>query len=162
MLRQVLILVLLSCLLGMARGMVMGLPTAEPPKEQVGVCESPVPSEPTIQWITQEQARQQFDAKSVIFVDARPQDVFQAGHVAGALSAPIDHGTVENAMLALLKQGTMVIAYCDTDQSCARSSRLAALLSTSGLHDVRVLEGGMPAWLSHGYPAEAGVCRHCP
>ena len=38
----------------------------------------------------------------------------------------------------------------------------AMLLAEDGAHDVRVLRGGIPEWLSNDYPAESGPCRVCP
>ena len=98
----------------------------------------------------------------MLFVDARPRDIFQTGHITGSLNVPIDRGTISNAVLDMLRPIRTVVAYCDTSGGCASSTRLAGLLAAAGLPDVRVLEGGMPAWLANGYPAEAGTCRLCP
>lgn len=74
-----------------------------------------------------------------------------------ALSAPIEEtGVVGPGVVSALRGSRIVIAYCDTTSGCARSTRLAGLLASAGLRDVRVLEGGMPAWIESGYPAEAG------
>lgn len=149
--------------LGVGVAVVRGVPAAPSDGPAATTCSAPVPEHPTIQWITQEDARALVDDATVTFVDARPREQFQGGHVAGSLSVPFDHGgAVPPSIVEVLRGARTVIAYCDTSGGCAASSRLAGMLSVAGLHDVRVLEGGMPAWMEHGFPAEAGTCRLCP
>jgi len=151
--------------LGLILGFLRGFPDPPPRPEPEGAsatCGAPVPSRPAIRWISQGDARALLDRNDVAFVDARPRDVFQAGHISGSLSVPLDTGTISNAVLVMLRPSRIVVAYDDTSGGCAQSTRLAGLLSAAGLSDVRVLEGGMPAWLSNGSPAEAGTCRLCP
>lgn len=142
-------------------GLIHGVPTAIPRADAVA-CEAPVAEVPVIRWISQSEARTLLDQPKVIFVDARSLDEFHTGHVAGAISAPVVDGTLRDDVVTFVRDARTVVAYCDTHDGCARSSRLAGLLVTAGVGDVRVLEGGMPAWLANGYPAEAGTCRHCP
>lgn len=125
------------------------------------MCSSPVPSQPTIVWISQLDAHKLLNDHSVVFVDARPVPTYEQGHIAGAVSIPMDDGHLIDSEMKLVRNAQTVVTYCDTSQSCALSSHLAGLLSAQGLPDVRVLEGGFPNWLSNGYPAEAGVCRQC-
>lgn len=70
-------------------------------------------------------------------------------------------GIISEKQLARLAGARTVIAYCDTLGSCSASRRLAGLLSVAGLTDVRVLEGGMPAWMDAKFPAQAGSCENC-
>ena len=143
--------------LGLAHGLLRGWPELPPPRAEATSCGSPVAAEPRVAWIRCEEARAFADDASVAFVDARSADEFLAGHVTRAVSAPIEEtGVVGSAVVDSLRGARLVIAYCDTTGSCARSTRLAGLLARAGLPDVRVLEGGMPAWLDNGYPAEAG------
>lgn len=102
------------------------------------------------------------DDPQVFFADARGRREYASGHIAGALSVPMETGTVDDAMVAHLGRARVVITYCDTADECAGSVRLAALLEDAGLHDVRVLSGGMPSWLEESRPAEAGECSECP
>lgn len=125
-------------------------------------CSAPVAARPEVRWIEQEDALDMITDTTVSFVDARPRNVYEAGHVAGALSLPMDTGVLEAGAARLLEGSRVVITYCDTAGECAQSRRLAGLLSETGLADVRILRGGMPAWLENGNPAEAGPCRVCP
>ena len=111
-------------------------------------------------WITPEEAHR-LHVDGATFVDARPTREYESGHIAGALSAPLQTGVLPDGILESLSGRAPVIAYCDTNQECAASTRLAGLLAAAGLPDVRVLQGGFPSWDEAGYPAEAGPCLHC-
>lgn len=111
-------------------------------------------------WIAASEARALLGDPSAVFVDCRPSDQFQSGHVTGALSMPSDHD-LAGAALAQLHGAQTIVAYCDARGGCESSQRLAARLRELGLRDVRILQDGLPAWLSAGYPAESGPCRSC-
>lgn len=148
--------------LGVGVGVLRGFPSVAEAGPEEEVCLPPVAQAPRVAWITPEGAHELHGGPDVAFVDARMRDEFHAGHVSGALSAPMDAGTVPPELLAVLRGSRTVVVYDDTHSDCAQSSRLAELLALDGFTDVRVLEGGMPAWLEAGYPAEAGTCRLCP
>lgn len=126
------------------------------------MCHSPDPSQPEIQWVSQEDAHDLLGQAGVVFVDARSEDEYENGHVAGAIHMPIETGTLPDGAESTLAGARTIVAYCDTSNACARSTRLAGLLSMAGFPDVRVLRGGLQDWIEHGYPAEAGSCRLCP
>ncbi len=157
-LKETLRVLALGCALGVAHGVMRGWP--ELPVQAAAAatsCGSPIAAQPRVAWIRCAAAGLLSSDASVTFVDARSRDEFLAGHVTDALSAPIEEtGVVGPAVVEALRGARVVIAYCDTTSGCARSTRLAGLLAGAGLRDVRVLEGGMPAWLENGYPAEAG------
>lgn len=151
-----------GALLGLAVGLVRGFPGLAASEDASAVCLPPVAAQPRVAWIPPEQARELLSDASVVFVDARSTDEFHAGHIAGALSVPMDTGTLPPDVEGLLRGMRTIISYCDTSDDCAASARLATLLAEAGFADVRVLEGGMPAWLERGYAAEAGSCQRCP
>lgn len=148
--------------LGIAAVVLRGTPTLE----SSGLCGAEEEGEagdqgPRFTWITQDDAARLVQASDVIFADARPRAIFEQGHVAGALSFPEGEAR-SGAELALLRSARTVVAYCDTSEGCNASTALASELVRAGVSDVRVLEGGMPAWLENDLPAEAGTCRLCP
>jgi len=120
-----------------------------------------VPERPGVLWISPGEAGELLGRPDVVFVDTRSHEEYAEGHVANALHAPMEHGTIGDALLASVRGAGTVIAYCDTSRQCARSIRFAGLLSAAGLHDVRVLESGIEAWIGSGQPAESGECRQC-
>lgn len=148
--------------LGLAVGLIRGFPAiAEAPADE-GACLPPVDDEPTVRWIDVDEAVVLHRSPSVAFVDARARDEFVAGHVSGALSAPMDRGVIDEELVQMLRGSETVVTYDDTRDGCADSARLASLLASDGISDVRVMEGGMPEWLQAGHAAEAGTCRLCP
>lgn len=155
--------VIVGLALGAAAGVLRGVPDIAAMRAEAPVtCGAPVDARPEVRWIEQDEARAMIDDAQVCFVDARPRDAYEAGHVAGALNLPMDTGALDEQETALVRGSRVVIAYCDTSGECASSKRLAGLLAEAGMRDVRVLRGGMPDWLENGYPAEAGPCRVCP
>lgn len=160
--REAVVVLLVGILLGVAHGIVRGFPEPAAASDETGACLPPDADQPTIRWVSQEEARRLFEDPGLSFVDARPRDSFQSGHVSGALHVQLEGDSVPENVIALLRSARIVIAYDDTNGNCASATRLASVLARSGLADVRVLEGGMPDWLANEYPAEAGTCRLCP
>jgi rhodanese-related sulfurtransferase len=151
----------LSALLAVLRG----VPRVEAAKPELGgACHAPpqgltLPSNTA--WISQEHARAMVGDPHVVFVDCRALPEFEEGHVTGSVHIGPGESSVPPHTHGALSSATTVITYCDAAVQCDRSQRVAALLRDSGLPDVRVLEGGMPDWLKHGYPAESGTCVDC-
>jgi rhodanese-related sulfurtransferase len=160
---QVLRLCAVALIGSIALGALRGLPQPRPAGAEVAACRAPAqgfgPSE--VHWITQEQARELASTLGVAFVDCRPRSEFEAGHVSGAVHAEPRASAIPQALLPGLRDASTVITYCDADRQCERSLEMARQLTAAGLRDVRVLEGGLPAWVQHGFPAESGACQQC-
>jgi 3-mercaptopyruvate sulfurtransferase SseA len=97
-------------------------------------------------------------ACSAAFVDARTEEEFTAGHVAGAIHLP--PGDVPPAALEHVKRFQTTIVY-DGDPGCAMADAVAMGLREIGVKDVRVLTGAWPEWLSRGGPGTSGPCAIC-
>lgn len=147
--------------LGVGYGVVAGVPGVGDFRVATS-CAPPVESHPEIGWIEQNDARALVDDTEVVFVDARPLVDYETGHIPNAIAMPMDTGAIERSTAALARGARTVVAYCDTNDDCASSRRLASLLAEDGATDVRVLRGGIPEWLSNDFPAESGPCRVCP
>jgi len=97
--------------------------------------------------------RRRLDARDdLLLLDVRTTADFigEQGHVAGATNIPLEAlGSRLDALAADRKRPIAII--CRTDR---RSAQAAALLSRRGFADVRVVEGGMTAWLGNGWPVE--------
>jgi rhodanese-related sulfurtransferase len=144
--------------LGVSQGFRPRMPEA--PRTE-GVCAAPVPAQPSIHWLRQEEAYGRLQQSGTVFVDARPRALYEQAHVAGAIHIPFEVPRALTAQeLLLVQRASLVVTYCDTQSECGLSRKLAAELSKH-VADVRVLEGGMPSWLAHGYPAESGRCVQC-
>ena len=146
-----------------AIALVRGVPTPTPPETTAAVaCQAPGDAATDdILYISQERARELAQKPGVAFVDCRSEDEFVAGHVSGSLHVEPAVAAPPEPLVAALAGASTVITYCDAAQQCERSLRIASMLRKAGVHDVRVLEGGLPAWIAHGYPAESGACVQC-
>lgn len=82
---------------------------------------------------------------SVVLLDVRPEDEYQAGHIPGALHIPID--TLETRLHELPTDKT-VVAYC-RGPYCVLSADAVNILTAHGLMATRLC-AGYPAWHTAG------------
>jgi rhodanese-related sulfurtransferase len=80
-------------------------------------------------------------AGDVVLVDVRPEEEFEAGHIDGALSIPIEELSDH---LAELPDEAEIIAYC-RGPFCAYAHQAVRQLRGAG-RSARRLEGGWPEW----------------
>ena len=121
-------------------------------------CSGAVAKEPTR--ISQGEARSACDACTAAFVDARGENAFALGHIAGALHLPPSGHPDESSTLDHLKGYKTVVVY-DDDVGCRLAEGAARRLLAAGLTDVRVLDGNWSTWASSGGPAQSGACEEC-
>ncbi len=80
-----------------------------------------------------------------VLVDVRPSMEFEHGHVAGAMSIPIEE---LGDRIEELPRDKRIVAYC-RGEYCLFADEAVALLRERGFDAVR-LEGGWPEWISEG------------
>jgi rhodanese-related sulfurtransferase/DNA-binding transcriptional ArsR family regulator len=83
------------------------------------------------------------DGRGVTLIDVRPRDEYEAGHIPGAVSIPLDE--LEDS-IEQLPSGGRVIAYC-RDAYCVLAPDAAAQLRALG-YDAGVLAAGFSEWAS--------------
>ncbi len=88
----------------------------------------------------------------VTVLDVRPAEEFEAGHIPGAVSIPIEE---LGRRLRELPKGKEVVAYC-RGPFCLMSFEAVQLLRKKGRKARRLLDG-MPEWRSVGLPVESGL-----
>jgi len=88
----------------------------------------------------------------VVVVDVRPSAEYAAGHVAGAMSVPIDRLAHQ---LTTLPPDVEVVAYC-RGPYCVFADEAVRLLRRRGRR-ARRLEDGFPEWRRAGLPVVAGL-----
>jgi len=104
-----------------------------------------------------DEARGLFESDAAIFLDARPADQYDEGHIQGALNLPwqeVDHYFMDLA--DRLEDTRTIVTYCD-GESCDLSHELALFLKEMGFTNVRVLVNGWTVWQQAGLPIEGGV-----
>jgi len=85
-----------------------------------------------------------------VVIDVRPRDEYRAGHVAGALSVPLDELDERLAELPARKE---IVAYC-RGPYCVMAYEAVARLRSRGRR-ARRLADGFPEWRAAGLPVEA-------
>ena len=94
-----------------------------------------------VEAVTREELRRRLRAGDAILVDVRPGREFDAGHIRGAVSIPLDE---LDERLAELPDDTEVIAYC-RGPFCAYAHEAVRKLEQAG-RTARRLEDGWPEW----------------
>lgn len=93
-------------------------------------------------------------AGDVQVLDVRPKDEFEAGHIPGARSIPIDE---LDRRLAVLPADLEIVAYC-RGPYCFYAPRAVELLRRRGFR-ARRMEEGLPDWRRRGLPVEVGAAE---
>ncbi len=97
--------------------------------------------------------KQQLDAgEDMLLLDVRPAADYtgEQGHIAVARSLPLEELPGRLAELEPYKQRPIRLV-CRTDR---RSAQAARLLTEAGFSDAQVIQGGMTAWHTKGWPVE--------
>ena len=90
-------------------------------------------------------------SREVIILDARPAREYEAGHIAGAISVPIDE---LHSRLRTLPKNREYVAYC-RGPYCVYADRAVELLVRSRRRATR-LSDGFPEWQAAGLPVARG------
>ncbi len=90
-------------------------------------------------------------SKQVVILDTRPAAEYLAGHIAGAISVPVDD---LQRRLQELTRGKAYVAYC-RGPYCVYADRAVELLRANGRRARRMLDG-FPEWRAAGLPVETG------
>jgi rhodanese-related sulfurtransferase/DNA-binding transcriptional ArsR family regulator len=91
-------------------------------------------------------------AGEVVLLDLRPREEYEAGHIPGAVSIPLDD---LEERLALLPPRAEIVAYC-RGPYCVMAPRGIAILRRHG-YRVRRLEDGVGDWRLAGLPVAVGT-----
>jgi rhodanese-related sulfurtransferase len=92
--------------------------------------------------------------KSVVILDVRPPEEFEAGHIRGAVSVPLND---LKRRLAKLPKRKEIVAYC-RGPYCLLSVHAVEVLRSRGFR-ARRLADGFPEWRGAGLPTASGPSR---
>ncbi|MDD9877206.1 MAG: rhodanese-like domain-containing protein, partial [Magnetovibrio sp.] len=96
------------------------------------------------------------DAGELAIVDVREAGQYPAGHLFFATHVP--YSRLELEVEAFVpRKAVPVVVYDAGDASLGVAARAAVALTRMGYADVRVLDGGAPAWAAAGYTLYEGV-----
>ncbi len=93
----------------------------------------------------------------VVVIDVRPAQEYRAGHIAGALSLPVEQ---LDARLAELPARKEIVAYC-RGPYCVMAYEAVTRLRARG-RPARRLVDGLPEWRAAGLPVEASLAGAAP
>jgi rhodanese-related sulfurtransferase/DNA-binding transcriptional ArsR family regulator len=91
-------------------------------------------------------------SENVVILDTRPAGEYVAGHIAGAISVPVDD---LQRRLQQLPRRKEYVAYC-RGPYCVYADRAVEILRSSGRRARRLL-AGFPEWRAAGFPVETGA-----
>jgi 3-mercaptopyruvate sulfurtransferase SseA len=107
--------------------------------------------------ISIDEASEAFMRGDVLFVDARDQSAFEAGHIPRAMNLPWEEAQYDDSLIVQTVPREMpVITYCD-GSDCESSILLGGVMAGLGYEDVRVFFGGWVEWEEAGFPVEEGI-----
>lgn len=90
--------------------------------------------------------------KNHFIIDVRNPDEYRTEHIHTSVLLPLPKLTAE-AVRGMLPSGKRCILVC---KAGTRASNAAEILSSGGVEDVSVMEGGMEAWKAAGLPIKSG------
>src|SRR2546423_9927043 len=93
------------------------------------------------------------DGAELALLDVREERIFSESHLLFARSAPLSRLELRMARL-VPRRATRIVLVDDGD---GLAERAAAVVERHGYADVRVLDGGNPAWAAAGYELFSGV-----
>jgi len=103
------------------------------------------------------EAKAVYHKNKALFLDARAQDMFDAGHIRGARNLPwymVDDYFIE--IVKGLDKNTRIITYCD-GENCNLSHELALFLKELGFLNTSVLVNGWTVWQEARLPVAEGT-----
>ena len=107
--------------------------------------------------VTLQEARALWETGAVVFFDARAASDYAAGHIALALSLPVDAFEEHFSKIAgMLTPESKIVVYCD-GLECDLSLRLVKRLRELGYKDARILVNGWTTWRTAGLATTQGA-----
>lgn len=91
-------------------------------------------------------------SRQVVVLDTRPASEYAAGHIAGAISVPVDE---LQQRLKQLTKGKEYVAYC-RGPYCVYADRAVDILRAAGRRARRLIDG-FPEWRAAGLPINEGI-----
>jgi rhodanese-related sulfurtransferase len=102
--------------------------------------------------LSPEELEERLERDDVLVLDVRPKEEYEAGHIPGARSLPIDQ--IEEH-LDELPDDKEIVAYC-RGPYCVYSDDAVRQLREEGREALRLTEG-LPDWLVEGRSVEGGA-----
>ena len=105
------------------------------------------------QTLTLDEARSLWEAGVVPFVDARPREAYDKGHIPRAIYGHPEDEAASSSLFVLLDPNQPVVIYCAGGE-CKDTLQLAEKLKPLGFTQMKLFMGGWPEWAEAGLPTE--------
>jgi len=102
-------------------------------------------------------SRLEWGEPAFTILDVRDRQVFNDGHILGAMAMPIDE--VVDRAKSSLEFSRDIYVYGETDE---QTTQAAQSLRSAGFEHVSELKGGLPAWKAIGGPTEGVIESRTP
>jgi len=96
-------------------------------------------------------AKELFETKKALFIDARAEKLFKRGTILGSLNITVKEFKSKQGFLPQDKNAK-IVSYCNGIK-CEMSDELAVLLQNAGYTNVVVFKGGYPKWKEMQMPS---------
>jgi rhodanese-related sulfurtransferase/DNA-binding MarR family transcriptional regulator len=106
----------------------------------------------TFEPIDRDELMRRLEAGTVVVIDVRPTEEFESGHIAGAVSVPVNE--IKSWARVEAPKRKQIVAYC-RGPYCVYALQAVAELKKRGLRAVRS-EDGVAEWRAAGLPVETG------
>jgi len=101
-----------------------------------------------------EVAKMIYDGAKTLFVDARPKEDFEDGHVKGAVSLSLRNFDAHiEVFINQYPPEQPIVTYC-SGRTCEDSHHLAQLLIDLGYEHVNIMIDGFQQWKKRGFPVD--------
>jgi rhodanese-related sulfurtransferase len=120
------------------------------------------PSRPdvgSIPMVSASAAMQDYSQGKVLILDAMPPNFYQKRHIKGAVNMPMTLFDIVYLMNFTEEDRDRTILVYGNSISRPYDLEIASKLMLRGYEDVKIIDGGLPAWEAHGYPVEETAAK---
>jgi len=117
------------------------------------------PDKSSIPEISASAAMQDFARGKVLILDAMPPNFYQKRHIKGAVNMPMTLFDIVYLMNFSEEDRDRTIVVYGNSISRPYDLEIAGKLMLLGYSDVKIIDGGLPAWEAKGYPVEETAAK---
>jgi len=117
------------------------------------------PDRSSIPAISVTEAKQLYEQGKVLVLDAMPPNFYQKRHIKGAVNMPMTLFDIVYLMNFSEEDKDRGVLVYGNSISRPYDLEIASKLMLRGYGDVKIIDGGLPAWEADGYPVEAMAAK---
>lgn len=140
--------------LGLVAGITPNLASAETKSTAAATVKTATPEHDAAPVVTTEEMKKLVDAKAAFIVDCNGKDVFQAGHIPGAINFANHEGKLADVLPK--DKNALIVAYCGGTM-CSAWEAAATEAKAKGYTNIKHFKGGINAWKEAKYPVQTGA-----